>query len=190
MPILLKSVAGLFTGVAVGALSLAYWPQVQQPATAALRPAVEQPEIVAPPPAPVASIEKTALDKLAAALRGAPAAPIQPAANSTRGLTLAPTDVRFSAPSDDALRLRAQGLVALAGGDFVAARAFLERAADAGDARALLALGDAYDPATLVRLGALGGKGDASRARDYYQRASDAGLAAARPRIAAIEVTQ
>jgi len=46
--------------------------------------------------------------------------------------------------------LRAQGLVALAGGDVAAARAFLERAADAGDARALLVLGDAYDPGTLT----------------------------------------
>ena len=40
--ILLKSVAGLFTGVAVGALSLAFWPQVQ-PTTVAARPVVEQP---------------------------------------------------------------------------------------------------------------------------------------------------
>jgi hypothetical protein len=51
-------------------------------------------------------------------------------------------------------------------------------------------LGDAYDPATLTRLGAVGLKGDSSRARDYYKRASDAGLAAARQRIAAIEVSQ
>jgi TPR repeat protein len=78
----------------------------------------------------------------------------------------------------------------LAGGDVAAARAFLERAADAGDARALLVLGDAYDPATLTRLGAVGLKGDPSRARDYYQRASDAGLAAARQRIAAAEASQ
>ena len=86
--------------------------------------------------------------------------------------------------------MRAQGLVALAGGDVAAARAFLERAADAGDARALLVLGDAYDPGTLTRLGAIGVKGDESRARDYYQRANDAGLAAARQRIAATEILQ
>ena len=53
----------------------------------------------------------------------------------------------------------------------------LKRAVDAGDARALLVLGDAYDPTTLTRLGAIGVKGDASRARDYYQRAREAGLA-------------
>jgi len=187
MPFLLKSIAGLFTGVAVGALGLAFWPQVQ-PTTVAARLAVEQPQQVVQS-API-GLEKSAIDKLALALRGAQPDAAPAAAGPTRGLTLTPTDVDFSAPSDDARRFRAEGLVALAGGDVAAARAFLERAADAGDARALLVLGDAYDPATLTRLGAIGVKGDASRARDYYQQASDAGLAAARQRIAAIEVSQ
>ena len=182
--VLLKSVAGLFAGVAVGALSLAYWPQIE-PAMVAARPIVEQPQRVvqlAPP-----TLEKSAVDKLALALRGG-----QPnaTAGATRGLTLTANDVDFRGPSDDARRFRAQGLVALAGGDVAAARAFLERAAEAGDARALLVLGDAYDPATLTRLGAIGVKGDSARARDYYQRANDAGLAAARQRIAAYEVSQ
>jgi hypothetical protein len=42
----------------------------------------------------------------------------------------------------------------------------------------------------LTRLGAVGLKGDPSRARDYYHRANEAGLAAARQRIAAYEVSQ
>ncbi len=187
MPFLLKSVAGLFTGVALGALSLAYRPQVQ-PATVAARPVVEQPQPVARS-APDA-LEKSALDKLALALRDAQPNAAPAADGPTRGLALTATNVEFSAPSDDARRLRAQGLIALAGGDVPAARAFLERAADAGDARALLVLGDAYDPGTLTRLGAIGVKGDESRARDYYQRANDAGLAAARQRIAATEILQ
>jgi TPR repeat protein len=187
MPFLLKSVASLFTGVAVGALSLAFWPQ-NQPATIAAQPVVEQPERVAQS-APV-GLEKSALDKLAQALRDAQPSAAPAAAGPTRDLTLTPTNVDFSGSSDDARQFRAQGLVALAGGDVAAARAFLERAADAGDARALLVLGDAYDPATLTRLGAIGVKGDASRARDYYQRASEAGLAAASQRIAATEVSQ
>ena len=88
------------------------------------------------------------------------------------------------------LRLRAQGLVALASGDVAEARAFLERASEAGDARALLVLGDTYDPTTLARLGAIGIKGDVARARDYYARASEAGLAAASPRVASAEIAQ
>ena len=185
--ILLKSVAGLFAGVAVGALSLAYWPQIQ-PASVAARPVVEQPQRVVQ--APPSALEKSAVDKLALALRDVQPNGASAASGPTRGLTLTPTDVDFSAPTDDARRFRAQGLVALAGGDVAAARAFLERAADAGDARALLVLGDAYDPATLTRLGAVGLKGDPSRARDYYQRANEAGLAMARQRIAAYEVSQ
>ena len=185
--ILLKFVAGLFAGVAVGALGLAYWPQLES-TTIAERPVVEQPQRAAQS-AP-AVLEKSAFDKLAQALRETQPNAAQAANGPTRDLTLTPTDVNFSAPSDDARQFRAQGLVALAGGDVAAARAFLERAADAGDARALLVLGDAYDPTTLTRLGAIGVKGDASRARDYYRRASDAGLAAARQRIAAYEVSQ
>ena len=185
--ILLKSVAGLFTGVAVGALSLAFWPQLPT-TTVTARLVVEQPQQVAQS-TPV-GLEKSALDKLALALRDAQPNATPAAAGPTRGLTLTPTNVDFSGSSDDARQFRAQGLVALAGGDVAAARAFLERAADAGDARALLVLGDAYDPATLTRLGAIGVKGDVSRARDYYQRANAAGLVAARQRIAAYEVSQ
>lgn len=187
MPILLKSVAGLFAGGAIGALSLAYWPQ-NQSMTVVARPAVEQPRRIAQSAS--VGLEKSAFDKLAQALRDARPGAQQTADGPTRDLTPTPTNINFSAPSDDARRLRAQGLVALAGGDVAAARAFLERAADAGDARSLLVLGDAYDPATLARLGAIGVKGDAARARGYYQRANDAGLAAARQRIAATEVSQ
>jgi TPR repeat protein len=79
------------------------------------------------------------------------------------------------------------GLIALADGDVAAARAFLERAADGGDTRALVVLGDTYDPATLARLGAMGIRGDAARARDYYARALSAGVGAARQRIASLD---
>ncbi len=185
--ILLKSVAGLFAGVAVGALGLAYWPQIQ-PAMAPARPVVEQPQRVA---LSAPALDKSAVDKLALALRDVQPNDAPAGSGQMRGLALTPTtNVDFNGPSEDARRFRAQGLVALAGGDVAAARAFLERAADAGDARALLVLGDAYDPGTLTRLGAVGLKGDPARARDYYQRASDAGLAAARQRIVASEVSQ
>ena len=80
--------------------------------------------------------------------------------------------------------------MALAAGDIAGARAFLERAAEAGDTRALLVLGDTYDPSTLARMGAVGLKGDATRARDYYSRALAAGVTAARDRIASRESQQ
>ena len=76
--------------------------------------------------------------------------------------------------------------MAFAEGDIATARAFLKRAAEAGDARALMALGDTYDPMTLSRLGAIGIKGDEVAARAYYSRALTAGVGGARERIAAL----
>jgi TPR repeat protein len=60
------------------------------------------------------------------------------------------------------------------------------RDAAAGDARALVALGDTFDPATLSHLGVVGLKGDEAKARDYYSRAVTAGAPGARERIAAL----
>ncbi len=195
MWILLKALAGLSAGAVVGALTFAFLPRIE-PAVVAARPAVEQPVFVvsatatnAAPATPTA-IGKAAIDKLALALRAAPRESASDGASPTRALSSTPPSTTDADPADQALRMRAQGLVALAGGDVAAARAFLERAAEAGDARALLVLGDTYDPATLARMGALGLKGDASRARDYYARAVSAGVAAARDRIAAFEAQQ
>ncbi len=197
MPILLKTAAGLFAGVMVGVLTFAFWPRVE-PAMENARPAVEQPKFVVsavattPAPSTAATIaapaaDKAAIDKLALALRTGPQASAADSVAPTRALSVAPmTATNANANADDrALRMRAQGLVALASGDIAGARAFLERAAEAGDARALLVLGDTYDPATLVRMGAVGLKGDAAKARDYYAQALSAGVAAARDRTAA-----
>ena len=120
----------------------------------------------------VRPIAKEAINKLATALRRAPSE-TSPIAS-------------LSIPIDDARRLCAEGLVAFARGDIAAARAFLQRAAEGGDARALMALGDTYDPATLSRLGTLGLKGDEAVARSYYSRAAAAGVTGARERIAAL----
>jgi TPR repeat protein len=108
-------------------------------------------------------------------------------ATALRGPTMDATPIAsLSIPIDDARRLCAQGLVAFAKGDIATARAFLQRAAEAGDARALMALGDTYDPTTLARLGAVGLKGDEAKARNYYSRALAAGVGGARQRIAAL----
>ncbi|MGD0641383.1 MAG: hypothetical protein ABSC22_11605 [Roseiarcus sp.] len=189
MPIILKAVAGLFAGAIVGVLTLAFWPQIE-PGAVNARPAVEQPVFVtrAVDTTATAGIDKAAIAKLAVALRAGP----QTAATTspTRGLALTPPAATDATAGDVALRLRGQGLVALADGDISGARAFLERAAEAGDARAILVLGDTYDPTTLARMGAVGLKGDAAKARDYYARALSAGLAAARNRIASLESQQ
>jgi TPR repeat protein len=144
---------------------------------------VEQPVFVTPPPAasgPKAlattaqPLGKDALGKLASALRNQ-----APAQAGGPGAALA-------IPIDEARRLCAEGLVAFANGDIATARAFFVSAAEAGDPRALVALGDTFDPATLTRLGVVGLKGDEAKARDYYARALAAGAGGARERIAAL----
>jgi len=136
--------------------------------------------VAAPVEAPV---EKSGLVKLAAALRS-DSSPPSGAAPLTRGIvTLGLNSV---APSEEAAKFFALGLVAFADGDVAGARAFLERASEDGDRRALMVLGDTYDPATLTRLGAVGIRGDAARARDYYGRALAAGVGAARERLATL----
>ena len=194
---IVKAGAGLLAGIVAGGLGFAFWPRVE-PSVLSLRPAVEKPVFVVatesarPAPAPVpsttivaapadASGDKTVLVKLAAALRSDPPPP-QGAAPLTRAVAL-----KIGAPGEQAASFFALGLVALADGDVAGARAFLERAADEGDTRALMVLGDTYDQATLTRLGAVGIRGDAARARDYYARALAAGVGAARQRIAVLD---
>lgn len=156
------------------------------PAAATTAPAAAVATAPAAPPvaasaATVATVDAAAMAKLAVALQTNPA----PAA--TRSMSLAAAVPIAARVSDEARRLCAQELVALAAGDIAGARLYLERAAENGDARALLVLGETYDPVTLARMGALGVKGEAVKARDYYARALAAGMGAARERIAALE---
>ncbi len=153
-----------------------------------VKAAVEQPIFVTPlaaiakrtaPALTAQPIDKSAISKLATALRE-PAALHQQAPDGP-GATL-------TIPIDDARRLCAEGIVAFAKGDIATARAFFVSAAEAGDARALVALGDTFDPATLSRLGVVGLKGDEAKARDYYSRAVAAGAPGARERVASLAV--
>jgi hypothetical protein len=168
----------------VGMLVLAAWPRLE-PSAMHVKAAVEQPIFVTPlaaiakrtaPAMTAQPIDKTAISKLASALREQPA---DQQAVGSLGANLA-------IPIDEGRRLCAEGLVAFAKGDIATARAFFVSAASAGDARALVALGDTFDPATLSHLGAVGLKGDEGKARDYYARAAAAGATGARERIAAL----
>jgi TPR repeat protein len=68
-------------------------------------------------------------------------------------------------------------------GDVGAARTLLQHAAEAGDARAALALGGTYDPIMLVILQAHGVAPDVSLARDWYSKARDLGSQEAQERL-------
>jgi len=114
-------------------------------------------------------------------------------------LPLAPerpkTEVQAAAPraepaaeppkADDRLVARAEEL--LGKGDVSGARLLLERALASGHARAAFLLAETFDPNALSRLGALGLRGDAGKAREFYARAQALGLAQAGERLEALK---
>lgn len=63
----------------------------------------------------------------------------------------------------------------LMNGDISSARLLLRPAAEAGNAEAALALGSTFDPIFIRRLGAIGVKTDAAKAREWYQKAAELG---------------
>ena len=76
---------------------------------------------------------------------------------------------------DKALSLLTQGQTHLIDGDVVGARMFFKKAADAGDARASVALGMTFDPRLFASLKVRGMVPDVEAARHWYQRAIDLG---------------
>jgi hypothetical protein len=200
MPNLIGLGAGAVATALTLALGAAFWPQLDK-AEVSGKPVVSQPVFVvaagsAKPHAGAAGVTvadatpDAALAKLAVALKSETPTAMPGSVGLTRSLAFNAVDKPSAAPpaaSEAARRLCAQGLVALAAGDIAGARLYLIRAAEAGDARALMALGTSYDPATLARMGAMGIKGDSAKARDYYAKALAAGMGAARERMAALD---
>jgi TPR repeat protein len=71
----------------------------------------------------------------------------------------------------------------IATGDVVAARLVFQRAAEAGDAPAALALAATYDPTVLAKLGVMGMGADVEKARAWYRMAESFGSAEAKQRL-------
>jgi hypothetical protein len=74
----------------------------------------------------------------------------------------------------------------IATGDLVTARILFQRAAQAGDAAAAVALGATYDPIVLARLGVVGISPDVEIARSWYRTAESLGSSEATRRLAGI----
>jgi hypothetical protein len=79
-----------------------------------------------------------------------------------------------------------QGQQFVAAGDFVTARLVFQRAAEAGNAAAALALGASYDPVVLSRLGVRGVDADVGKARTWYQKAKEFGAPDADRRLSTL----
>ena len=126
------------------------------------------PRITPPPPQPPAQNVE----------RAPPPPPVQsaaPAPAPTRTLDAGEIDV-----------LVKQGQQFVAAGDFVTARLVFQRAAEAGNAAAALALGASYDPVVLSRLGVRGVDADVAKARAWYQKAKDFGAPDADRRLSTL----
>jgi hypothetical protein len=99
------------------------------------------------------------------------------------GLRASPADAQQSAahpplrrldPAEIQLLMK-RGERYIADGDPAAARVVLQRAAEAGDANAALAMGATYDPLILKVTGVLGVPPDPGKARSWYERAKGLG---------------
>jgi hypothetical protein len=86
----------------------------------------------------------------------------------------------------EAARLMARASALVAQGNIAAARLVLERAAETGSAEASFALAETYDPIVLSKWGTSGTRGEATKARELYQKAQDGGIQKANERINAL----
>jgi TPR repeat protein len=77
--------------------------------------------------------------------------------------------------TEEIAELLARGDTLLRRGDVASARLFYERAANAGDGRAVLRASATFDPAFVGRDVLRGARGDPAEARFWYQRARDLG---------------
>jgi hypothetical protein len=82
--------------------------------------------------------------------------------------------------------LTKQGEQFAAAGDLVTARILFQRAAEAGDATAAMALGATYDPNVLAKLGVVGMGADIEKARSWYRKAESFGSPEASRRLNAL----
>jgi len=139
---------------------------------------VTPPAAVTPPP--VVAVPSAAAVPSAVAVPPASVAP--EAAPPSKPVRAADPPVRGLGAEEIALLIK-QGEQFVASGDFVTARLMFQRAAQAGDATAAMALAATYDPLMLAKLGAVGVRGDVEKARSWYQKAESLGAPEATRRL-------
>jgi TPR repeat protein len=84
---------------------------------------------------------------------------------------------------DELALLVRRGEIFINSGDVAAARLMLQRAAEAGDVHAALALASTFDPNTIQKLGIQGLAADEAMARLWYERAAQFGSPEAPQRL-------
>lgn len=158
-------------------------PAPSQPGPAQLAPLPQRPQSVLPeqdrnltPPQPAPAAQSIP------ATRPMPAAPAA-APNVAADQVSSGNRISRKLDPEQIEILMKQGESFIAVGDLVTARTVFQRAAEAGDAKAALAVGATYDPIMLLKLGVRGVQANVAMARDWYERAKDLGSAEARRRL-------
>ncbi len=165
------------------------WAPPSEPAPAP-QTASSDPPVVAPPqhddratsPQSEISSPHSKASQPARSSEGETVATLQPA---EPGAQLPPASKATHALDPEEIKLfMQQGEQFIAAGDVVTARIVFQRAAEAGDANAAMALGATYDPTVLAKLGVAGLGADVEKARTWYQKAERLGSTEATRRLA------
>jgi len=114
------------------------------------------------------------------------AARTSPAPAAAASDTSAPKSNRKLDPETVALLIK-EAEKHISVGDVVTARMIFQRAAEAGDATAAMALAATYDPAALAKLGVMGMGADVEKARAWYRIAESFGSAEAKQRLRSLD---
>lgn len=138
-------------------------------------------KLVAVAPAPAVKVAPVAIETPAPAPAASPVPPSPAVEQPASG----PKVMRELDPSSIKLLMQ-QGEQFLASGDVITARTVFQRAAEAGNAAAALALGATFDPDVLAKMGARGVSADIGKARMWYERAKEYGSADAPRRLEAL----
>lgn len=136
--------------------------------------AAMQPTDAAPTPIPTRSVQTVAIQ----------VAPPEPEARPSVVAVARPAPALSRMLDQDEIAIlyrRSQDLITQ--GDIAGGRLLLTRAAEAGDARAALALGATYDVAVLGKLAVLGVVADAAKAKAWYAKAAELGSGEAVKRL-------
>jgi hypothetical protein len=139
----------------------------------------------APPVSPAPAQRQLDLEDIAAAppVSSAPAQRQLDREEITAAPPVSPAPAQRQLDREEITVLLNRGKHLIANGDLAAARLVLQRAAEANDAEAALALAATYDPIVLRELKVYGLTADAAMARAWYQRARELGSAAALQRL-------
>jgi len=147
------------------------------PAPATATPLAERfaalPVEAAPAPIPTRTVQTVAIQ----------VAPPEPAPAAVPAAVQPPRAPSRTLDSDEITILYKRSQDLITQGDIAGGRLLLTRAAEAGDARAALALGATYDAAVLGKLAVLGVVADAAKAKAWYAKAAELGSGEAVKRL-------